>query len=52
MENGHTASLNAKHAGIEQRISSELRRPYPDAQTLSKLKREKLKIKESIAGLC
>lgn len=49
MENGHVSSLEAKHAGIEQQIVDEHRRPLPDAVTLLRLKRQKLKIKEEIS---
>ena len=51
METSHSASLAAKHAGIESRINSELQRPNPDSQILYRLKREKLKIKEALTGI-
>jgi hypothetical protein len=50
MEHGHVSSLEAKHAGIEQQIVDEHRRPLPDTATLIKLKRQKLKIKEEMSG--
>ncbi len=49
MEHGHVSSLEAKHAGIEQQIIDEHRRPMPDATALLRLKRQKLKIKEEIS---
>jgi uncharacterized protein len=48
MENTHVSSLEAKHAGIEQQIVDESRRPRPDMATLLRLKRQKLRIKEEI----
>ncbi len=51
MEHNHVASLEAKHAGIESRITEEARRPRPDTTILARLKREKLKIKEAIVGI-
>ncbi|MEY4501337.1 MAG: hypothetical protein RIS52_1227 [Pseudomonadota bacterium] len=48
MENAFVASLSAKHAGIDEQILAESRRPSPDAYMLAKLKKEKLKIKQLI----
>lgn len=51
MHQAHVSALEAKHAGLEARIAEETQRPMPDAATLARLKKEKLKIKEEIAGL-
>lgn len=51
MENGHIAALSAKHAELEQRIFSESQRPLPNDELLYRLKRQKLRIKEEIAGI-
>jgi len=40
--------LRTKHARLEQLIDDELHRPLPDQSTLSRLKKEKLRIKEEI----
>lgn len=48
METSHTLALETKHAGLDQRIADELRRPAPDTGMLAKLKKQKLKIKESL----
>jgi hypothetical protein len=45
----HVESLRSKHARLEQQIQEELHRPMPDQSTLTRLKREKLKIKEQLA---
>jgi len=51
MQQAHVSALEAKHAGLEARISEERQRPAPDEVELHRLKKEKLRIKEEIAGL-
>jgi uncharacterized protein len=51
MHQAHVSALQAKHAGLEAQIDEEAHRPMPDMATLNRLKKEKLKIKEEIAGL-
>lgn len=41
-------SLQSRHATLEERISDEDRRPMPDADTLTRLKLEKLHLKEEL----
>ena len=45
------ASLNNRHAALEAQISEEDHRPRPDAETLARLKREKLNLKEEMERL-
>ena len=47
----HLSSLTTKHASLEQAIAEEQLRPRPDDGILSRLKREKLKVKEELARL-
>ena len=47
----HVDSLRTKHARLEQLIDEELHRPLPDQAALSRLKKEKLRIKEEIERL-
>ena len=47
----HLESLQAKHAHLEALIDEEIRRPLPDQTRLSRLKKEKLRIKEQIERL-
>ena len=47
----HVDSLRTKHARLEQLIDEELHRPLPDQVALSRLKKEKLRIKEEIERL-
>jgi uncharacterized protein len=51
MQNAHMTALQTKHAGLDARISEEIHRPMPDMATLTRLKKEKLRIKEELLGL-
>jgi hypothetical protein len=51
MQQAHISALESKHADIELRILEESQRPLPDMATLSRLKKEKLKVKEELVGL-
>ena len=51
MENAHVSALQMKHADLDARIAEEIQRPHPDDTLLSRLKKEKLKVKEAISGL-
>jgi hypothetical protein len=51
MASAHLAALSARHASIDGQIASEMTRPLPDTTRLTRLKREKLKVKEEIARL-
>lgn len=44
-------SLKTRHAGLDTRITDEDHRPRPDSDMLSKLKLEKLKLKEELDRL-
>jgi hypothetical protein len=44
-------SLKERHASLEQRIADEDQRPRPDSETLTRLKIEKLRVKEEIERL-
>lgn len=47
----HMESLRAKHAHLEALIDEEIHRPLPDQARLSRLKKEKLRIKEQLERL-
>lgn len=51
MPRARIEALNARHATIEGMIADETLRPIPDTARISRLKREKLKVKEQIADL-
>ncbi len=48
MPNSHLESLTARHARVDAKLAAESRRPLPDAVALTKLKREKLRLKEEL----
>jgi len=47
----YVEGLRNKHALLEEEIDIESHRPLPDQPTLTRLKREKLRIKDEIARL-
>jgi hypothetical protein len=51
MQQAHISALQTKHAGLDARISEEIQRPLPDMSLLSRLKKEKLRIKEAMTGI-
>ncbi len=44
-------SLQTRHATLETRIDSEVHRPLPDSDEVTKLKKEKLRLKEEMERL-
>lgn len=51
MQNAHFSALASKHADLEARITEENQRPQPDMATISRLKKEKLRLKEEMYGI-
>ena len=51
MQQAHISALQTRHAGLDARITEENQRPFPDTSTLSRLKKEKLRVKEELLGL-
>ncbi len=51
MQNAHMSALETKHADLDARIAQENQRPHPDDALVSRLKKEKLRIKEAIIGI-
>jgi hypothetical protein len=47
----HLEALKGRHANLEIRIAEEDRRPGRDVDALSRLKREKLRLKEEMERL-
>ncbi|MFO1081772.1 MAG: YdcH family protein [Reyranellaceae bacterium] len=47
----HIEALKAKHASLEEAISSEELRPHPDDDAICSLKKKKLRIKDEIVRL-
>ena len=50
-DNDTIDGLRAKHADLEAKLEDELRRPIPDEVAMSKIKRQKLRIKDQISHL-
>ena len=48
---GHLAELSEKHRLLEMRIQEELASPSADDLRISRLKKEKLRIKDELAKL-
>jgi len=48
---GHLAELSEKHRLLEIKIQEELARPSADDLQISRLKKEKLKIKDEMAKI-
>jgi hypothetical protein len=44
-------ALRERHAALEMRITDEDQRPRPDSETLTRLKIEKLRVKEEMERL-
>ncbi|MEK9672860.1 MAG: YdcH family protein [Rhodospirillaceae bacterium] len=44
-------ALKARHTTLDDMIHQELQRPHPDEIEIHALKKEKLKIKDQMAGL-
>ena len=47
----HLNELTEKHSALEKKLDKELARPHADSLLITKLKREKLRIKDEIARL-
>ncbi|MBV6633367.1 MAG: DUF465 domain-containing protein [Alphaproteobacteria bacterium] len=44
-------TLRSRHSVVDQELSSEVQRPWPNSTTVRRLKREKLRIKDEIERL-
>ena len=47
----HIQTLRARHRSLEEAIGQENSRPLPSEETLTDLKRQKLRIKDQIVNL-
>ena len=50
MDKSHVEELSSKHAALDAIIDEEEHRPLPDMIKLHELKKEKLRLKDEIAG--
>lgn len=51
MQQSRMAALEERHARLDERIVAEARRPGSDGLDVARMKREKLALKEEIAGI-
>ncbi len=49
MIEAHQASLSQRHARLDQQIAAETQRPVPDNVAITRMKREKLRLKEELS---
>lgn len=47
----HLELLKMKHADLEAKIADEEGRPHPDDEIIHELKKQKLRIKDQLAGM-
>ncbi len=50
MDNANVEELSSKHAALDALIDEEEHRPLPDIIRLHELKKEKLRLKDELAG--
>ncbi len=50
MADNHRSALMFRHSSLEAQISEEERRPAPDSHKLALLKKEKLRLKDTLAA--
>jgi hypothetical protein len=51
MNMSHITALETKHAQLDRRIADESLRPLPDMSLIADLKKQKLKVKETLTPL-
>ena len=51
MQNAHLSALEVKHADLDSRLAQENQRQHADESLISRLKKEKLRVKEAIVGV-
>ena len=52
MQKAHMSAFEMKHATLDARLAEENQRPHPDDALITRLKKEKLKVKEALVGIC
>ena len=50
MDKAHAEELTSQHAALSAKIDEEEHRPLPDMIKLHELKKEKLRLKDEMAG--
>ncbi|MEM8915884.1 MAG: YdcH family protein [Pseudomonadota bacterium] len=47
----YVRALTAKHSDLEQQLEEEASRPLPSSEAITRMKREKLRLKDQIAQM-
>ncbi len=50
VNSSHMSALKQKHAALESKLAAEENRPFPDDALILRLKKEKLALKDEMAG--
>ena len=50
MDKAHVEAIASKHAALHAQIDAEEARPHPDDDLLTRLKKEKLRLKDALVG--
>jgi uncharacterized protein YdcH (DUF465 family) len=50
MDKSHAEAIASKHAALHAIIDAEEHRPHPDEDLLTRLKKEKLRLKDELVG--
>lgn len=50
MDKAHVEALAQRHAALDAQIDLETHRPHPDDILLTRLKKEKLRLKDGMVG--
>jgi len=46
----HRSAMSTRHAALEAQLAREATKPLPDSLAMARLKKEKLRLKEQLAG--
>ena len=50
MDKAYVEAIASKHAALHAQIDAEENRPHPDEDLLTRLKKEKLRLKDAMVG--
>ena len=50
MDKAHVEAIASNHAALHAQIDAEESRPHPDEDLLTRLKKEKLRLKDAMVG--
>ena len=50
MDKAHVEAIASKHAALHAQVDAEEHRAHPDSDLLTRLKKEKLRLKDALLG--